>query len=100
MDKHLKTTAGEALHLKVFLADNKLAGIYITGDTIVTRVSITNTTAGMLQLLAAYYAFDIAYPPVYKDIMTIFQTFCFEEEYCGTTRKAYKFFVKKNRGQF
>ena len=68
--------------------------MFLVGDTVKSVVDTAGgVLAGILKLIAAYYIFDLDYPPKYLMVMEILQTFVVEEPYKKATSKKYKFFV-------
>ena len=81
----------EAPRLVLFLTAGEVAGLYIILDMAYIQVDVSGgLTAGLFKLLAAYYVFDLAYPPVHSMFMGVIQTFVMEEAYTGMTSKGYK----------
>jgi len=97
IDEALKTAEAEPLHLAVLAAGDDVTGVFIVGDTTVIKLPSNDIMSAVMLLIVSYYVFDLDYPRIYANFLSIFQTLAFGEPYLKETSKKCKFFTKKLR---
>jgi hypothetical protein len=74
-----------------------VTGVFIVGDSIVIRPSTNDIMSAVMLLIVSYYVFDLDYPRIYANFLSILQTLAVGEPYMKETSKKCKFFTKRLR---
>lgn len=93
IQKSLKTKTLQPPKLVVFKSEGKIKGQYIVSDNTYIECCATSANASILELMAAYYVFDMEYPRMYSQLLGILQTYLLRlQPYTGVRSVRFKKF--------
>lgn len=85
-------------HLIIFEAGDEVSQIFVCAentDLFEMNISTMTIADGICYLMAAYYVFNIAYPPAYKPMLYFFQDILMDKPDRGSRPTRYSTFVAK-----
>ncbi|XP_063959686.1 uncharacterized protein LOC135155065 [Lytechinus pictus] len=93
VEAHMTSGKKEPPRLVIFVTgEEDVTGCFIVSDEVTIDCKVTNLTKAFMQLIAAYYVFNLEYPKMYSQLLGLVQSYVLKEPYNGQKSSKYRNF--------